>query len=431
MKKILALALLLGSGLQLSAGYAESTGALKTAGDIKVAGKKLDALLAQPGTALAKDADAAALLADNQKALELFRQAAQVHNDGFLFAAKEERPGMQTPLPNFTSHYMLFRLLLLDAKVKAGQLQRAQAESDLLAAAGFISQLSAQRSSGLISSLVGQLCLKKAFPVFADSLRGARGSPAYLKELSARLGTASGNQDSMKGAILEEMEKIKNTFRAEMENQLKTRPFWQRLLINKVMSKDSRLVIDERFNAAIDALSGAMTDAFSANDPASLTSYMQKAEQERQARKPSHSFVRGVALALTGGRAKDEWVAEVFTDLFMEIAIPDYSKIVPRYHAAVASLNVLRAAVAVKTYARAYRRPPESLDRLVPALLPAVPQDPFNKFAPLAYAASAGGRFVVYSFGPDGDDDKGAAALDQEAYTLDAAKSAGDIVYSE
>jgi hypothetical protein len=214
-----------------------------------------------------------------------------------------------------------------------------------------------------------------------------------------------------------------------MENQLKTRPLWQRILIGRVMDKEAMPAIYGHFNAAVDAQDTAMIYAFSANDPAILTGYMKKAEAERQARKAAHGFIRGVVLTLKGGPEKVKWVAELFTDLFLEAAMPDYSKLVPRYHLFVSDLNVLRAALAVKSYASAHRRLPDSLGRLVPAQLAAQPQDPFNKFAPLSYSAS-GRRFTVYGFGPDSADNKGAAALDQEAYSRDAALNAGDVLFA-
>lgn len=133
MIKIFSLILFLALTRPAAAGYSEAVGALKNAEDPKAMSKKLDEHLARPGAALAKDAGPAAMLADNQEAMELFRQAAQAPNDGFMFAPKVENPTMMTALPSLTQHYLLFRLLLLDARVSGAQRQRGRAQSDLLA----------------------------------------------------------------------------------------------------------------------------------------------------------------------------------------------------------------------------------------------------------------------------------------------------------
>lgn len=112
--KMLSLVLIVLFGGAASAGYNEAGAALKSQ-DPQV--KELDALLARPAAALARDAQAAALLAENQRALDLFRQAAAESSDGYLFAPKPEKPGVNGPAPKFAPQLKLLRLLLLEAKV--------------------------------------------------------------------------------------------------------------------------------------------------------------------------------------------------------------------------------------------------------------------------------------------------------------------------
>jgi prepilin-type processing-associated H-X9-DG protein len=66
---------------------------------------------------------------------------------------------------------------------------------------------------------------------------------------------------------------------------------------------------------------------------------------------------------------------------------------------------------------------PGELASLVPDLLPAVPQDPFHA-GPLAYRVTPEGC-LLYSFGPDGDDDRGKALAPKDA-KVDGAD--GDLV---
>jgi hypothetical protein len=61
--------------------------------------------------------------------------------------------------------------------------------------------------------------------------------------------------------------------------------------------------------------------------------------------------------------------------------------------------------LAVRAYEQQRGSPPPSLDALVPAYLPAVPQDPFAP-KPLVYRQTGAG-VLIYSRGPDGKDDGG------------------------
>ena len=182
--KTLALILVLGFKGVASAGYNEAEAAAKYLGEHQM----LDALLVKSGAALIGDAGTGALLTDNRAALELFRQAAEERNDGSLFGSRPEKLNSTTPMPKYGVKTKLFKLLLIDAKVKMAQRQRGPAEKDLLAAAGFLAQVSEQKSGLLMGSLVQQMCLLKSYPVLSDSLRGASADAAYLSELAARLG---------------------------------------------------------------------------------------------------------------------------------------------------------------------------------------------------------------------------------------------------
>jgi len=434
--KIFALILLLGLNCTARAGYDEAAAALKDPETLQT--KELDALLALPEQELAGSEKTAALLAGNQKALELFRQAAALPSDGYLLAQKPENPTFSTPLPKYGAHIKLLRLALLEARVGAARGQRARAEEDLLAAAGLISQLSAQRSFMLMTSLTEMLCLHKAYPVIAESLRGRAAGAAYLKELSARLGTAAKNQDAMRSAIHEEILIQKNTFQASLnlsafELERAKLPFWKRFAAKKLQDEAFFAEVSAKIGAAEDELESALTEAFRLNDPSIAEALTKKRHAEAQAKIAAASksgiwsdFIDG----LRGGPAARARMADITVYTMVDIATPDYGKLVPRYHAGLCELGLLRAGLAVKLYQRGRGRLPDGLAQLVPAQLEAVPQDPFNKFAPLGYVKT-GKKFSVYSFGPDGKDDKGAAKLDMAAYLDGQAAPAGDLVFSD
>lgn len=434
--KTIALILVLCLSGGASAGYKEAGDALKGL-ETPEASKELDALLSQPGAALAKNARAAELLSGNQQAMELFRQAAEASSDGYLFAPKTEKYSSKTPLPQYGTHLKLFRLLLIEAKVSAAHKQPGPPEKNLLAAAGFLLQLSAQKSSALLSSMVEQLCLNKVYPVLSASLQNPSVSPAYLKEIAARLDKLAKNQDAMRAAVLDETGKWKGAMQEgvnpeTMAAEREKLPFWKRPAAKKLQDQEFFTTVYANYNAAVDAYAGVLTGAFRANDPAPITPFLEKRRQEVLARKQAREkkgFFSEVVDGLRGGPEMKKKMGEVIVDTMLEISMPSYEKMIPRYHLFLSELNVLRSALALKLYQRSRRGLPDGLDQLVPGFLAAVPQDSFNKFAPLSYVKT-GKKFSVYSFGPDGKDG-GGAAMDYEAYLEDAARNAGDIVFAD
>jgi hypothetical protein len=86
--------------------------------------------------------------------------------------------------------------------------------------------------------------------------------------------------------------------------------------------------------------------------------------------------------------------------------------------------------VALEEHHTDHKHYPPSLDQLVPAYLNRVPDDPFARSGPLSYKSS-GSKYVLYSIGPDGRDDKGnpifVAARREYGYRVDS-DSKGDIV---
>ncbi len=435
--KTIALILFLGLSCPASAGYKEAEAAGKNLGDTQL-NKELDALLAQPGAALARDARAAQLLADNGRALALFRQAAQEPNDGDLLAPKPEKLDSKTVQPKYGVHIKLLKLLLIDSRIKAARSLNGEAEKDLLAVAGFLSQLSAQKAGALLSSMVEQVCLMKAYPMFSDSLRAPSVSPGYMKELALRLDNSVKNQDSMRAAMLQEADTAKGSMveavtPESMAAERAKMSFLLRLGAKKLEDQEFFSKVYSGYDAAVDAHAGVLIEAFRVNDPAPAAAYMEKRQQEIQARKQARDkrgTLAGIIDGLKGGPEAKKEMEDTIVDRMLSIGTPAYEKLVPRYHLYLTELYVLRTAVAVKLYQRARRRLPGSLDQLVPAYLAAVPLDSFNKFAPLAYVKK-GKKILIYGFGPDGKDGGGAASLDVAAYYDNAAKDAGDIVFAD
>jgi hypothetical protein len=401
--------------------------------------KLLDALLARPAAALAASDRLAALLAANAQALELFRQAAGAPSDGYAFAPRPERLTTQTPLPRFKNHFTLYRLLLLDARLHLAGGKRAEAERDLLAAAGFTEQLSGQRSARLLSALSLNLAIQKAFPVMAESLRGKKVSPGYQEALAASLARTHNAMDFLRGAMLEETEMYKGTVAesfapANVEKERAKLPFLRRQLAKRLQDKDFFDQARSRVNAALDQRAQAFIKAFETNNAAYLdevTTEQTAALKAKAEAGGSIGFLEGIKAGLTGDAAVKNRMIDQLAYNVCTIAVPQYHRLVPRYHAAYVMLGALRTALAVKAWQRANRgRLPVSARQAVPGFIAALPGDSFNKFAPLVYAR-AGRGFRVYSCGPDGADGGGRAELDYGAFFEDETKNAGDIIYGE
>jgi hypothetical protein len=175
-------------------------------------------------------------------------------------------------------------------------------------------------------------------------------------------------------------------------------------------------------------------DAFRANDSERIDVFFKRYNQELLSRKQLRDRY-GVWAQIKDGLTSEGTVkrkmAQALSDGIIGIARPAYEKFLPRYHVHLCSLNVLRVGLAVKLYQRGHKGLlPSDLGQLVPDYLATIPQDSFNGFQPLHYVRR-GKHFLVYSFGPDGKDDHGSAALDGETYMAGSTQNTGDIIFAD
>ena len=90
---------------------------------------------------------------------------------------------------------------------------------------------------------------------------------------------------------------------------------------------------------------------------------------------------------------------------FVNTLVPAFDSVYRMQEDSLARRDGILVALALEAHRRRHRDWPESLDELVPGLLPSVPRDRFTG-EPLRYRV-AGGEVVVYSVGRDLDDDGG------------------------
>jgi hypothetical protein len=92
-------------------------------------------------------------------------------------------------------------------------------------------------------------------------------------------------------------------------------------------------------------------------------------------------------------------------DLLVDIAVPVYLMTQVKFAIANAKLRLALCQLAAQAFMLDQGGPPRDLDQLVPEYIPSVPDDPFRD-ATLS-SIELDGEFVIYSVGPDGEDNGG------------------------
>ncbi len=113
------------------------------------------------------------------------------------------------------------------------------------------------------------------------------------------------------------------------------------------------------------------------------------------------------SIATAGGRLiKLQSSPKRFRYPFSLISIPNFSKAVQVAARNETERQLTIAAIAIKRFQLRHGTLPSNLNALVPDFLPALPPDPMSGKT-LLYHPAAGGDFVLYSVGEDGQDDGG------------------------
>lgn len=360
----------------------------------------LDGLLDRDARALLRDGGLELAISDNALPMDMFRRAAALPSDGFILVPAADKPTTLTQPPDYGPHLRIFRLLLLDARRRGAAGDRAGAEADLLAAAGFVAHLAEQRAFALHASAVLRECAGKAYPFFAESLTGRSPSPSYMKQLALRLNRARAGMEGLAGAMSAESAELAQNLAREKLNLSEVvlargkMPFYKRYAYRRMQNEEYFKLVYSRFDEAAAARAAALSRALAANDPAPAESFVKEQLAELDAR-DSYKGVLGFmdSFRVSVGEANEvrSAMADSMVYALTKAAAAEYWQLVPGFHYAAAGLDVLRAALAVKEYQRRRGRLPDSLGRLTPAFLREAPKDPFNSFAPLGYSRAGQG----------------------------------------
>jgi hypothetical protein len=142
------------------------------------------------------------------------------------------------------------------------------------------------------------------------------------------------------------------------------------------------------------------------SDPSGIVSGPTKSEPDRTVSLGGGELREGAELELLGPPRPGNLLARML--------IPAINKTRIKAREAQANVGVVRTAIALERFKLAHGKYPAALTELVPSLLAKVPQDPFSGDA-LIYRQTSDGRFLVYSVGPNGKDDRGMLASKPES----------------
>ena len=384
-------------------------------------------------------------LLENKEAVALFKKATLQPNEGFIFGKRPEKLNADTEHPNYVGEINLFKLTLLEGKMHEAKGEYDQAGANYLTAIRFIHHLSQQRFSILLSMLIEGICLEMAAPSITESLQKGNFSRGYYNDLDQILADIVKNQDFLKGAFEEESEIMKNSVRmvesiVEEESQ-KTKkdeefrkaigsiPFLQSQL--KRWNQNRKSEFFSEFYKITDSNLIELREAqIRAARENKIEVYKRKL-RELEKRPPDltsnwrffNSSVFALKQKIFGGKSFQQTLGHVVAKIFLSLGAPSYSKIIERYHIFHNQLHILVVGVGLKRYQMDHGALPDTVEQLVPNYLDQVPQDTFNQFRPLSYKRKAQG-YIIYSFGPDREDDGGEITFDRKNKT----NNQGDIV---
>lgn len=159
---------------------------------------------------------------------------------------------------------------------------------------------------------------------------------------------------------------------------------------------------------------GGIVEGFGHAKPSDLS----EIQKETSAKDPRELFDRYTAkMDAFIAAARQPYAKRQFPDLSDKLSqtmIPAPRPLFFKADFAMTEDELLDVSLSLRAYYADRKSYPDTLSALIPKYLEAVPVDPFGKGEPLHYK-SAGTAYRLYSIGPDGIDDGGAAIFDSNA----------------
>ena len=346
------------------------------------------------------------LLARHSALLDTIRRAADL--PGCRFPRDWTRPSLDMPLPEVQAARTEARFLAVAARREAADGRHAEAIADAVRIGRMGRQIGSEPL--LISHLVGLAIDAMALDVLADILpRLGPGDAPLLDDPGVR--DLVGSTPSLARAINGEEAFGLSTFADFADG---------RSGLNDLdrLSSDPNVATAPGGDAGrvvTEPLSAVWRVFFLPSDIAAYRRRFQRYRQLTSASADQSTTWPEMKRALDG--VEDELGRAGTDGALSRLIAPATGSLLRAQSTAAARHRAAEVLLAATRQRLAGGSPPESIDALVPARLPAVPRDPFTKGDPLRMRVD-GDETVVWSIGPDGEDD-GGPLRDGEARDLD------------
>ncbi len=351
-----------------------------------------------------------AALSDNQEAISLFKKAFRQKSDDIILGKMNEEMGE----PVYFDDMELFGLILAQSYQYMANGQSANVEENLLTALKFINRLS-QEKFGVYANIIRNTCFDIFMPVMTKVIATNSMNRQFYQSSLEQLNILA-NQD-MSHIIKGEKEHILKKIKEEEDKARKEKnynaDFWSEFYRN--------------FEARYNEFFQYQIEAFIKNNPEIYENKVKEIEVQMDKKIASGRTTPQSIEDLVNASLGDASLAANF--LAYQGTSLKKNKNIAYYYFELSRIDMLELAVALKLYQLDNNKLPEDLSALSPKYLSEIPGDPFNNFQPIKYKKTDKG-YLLYSLGPDREDQNGKINIDPRAYSSGNSDGRGDIVFS-
>lgn len=334
------------------------------------------------------------ILIKNQKALSEFKKAAKLNYCEFNFGGSaKENYDVAFPL-QFKDVGTLARLALIEASLYEQENKFDLALENYFLVLQFANHLGQQKRIVLLSNILGIIWRKYSCQMLAQYIRRETIRNEEYYYILNRLISLRDNSLWFKDAIEAEKGFSKHNART-VEKEIE---------INDAKKAFFLEAFYKEYDSLADEFSQQLLVAFKENNVAASTEVFAK----KHGLGVKHNPLSPVQSA---------------KNLF-SLGMHGYSNHVEDYYIQQTKFDMLILSIALKLYERENNKFPLGLQDLMPRYISGIPKDPFNKFNSLQYMKTGAG-WIVYSFGPDRQDNHGDLQFDEK----DLKNKTGDIVF--
>lgn len=355
------------------------------------------------------------ILSQNQKAIDEFKRAAQLTHCDFTFGKIVEKTA-SSPLPISGNIFTPARLVLLEARLYEKENKMDLALKDYISILKFKNHLDRQENFILFFKTAGIITQKLIYAPLTQYIIRKDLTLLECRALQDALLFMKDNRIGLEKVFEEEKEISRNTIRG-LGVEAKPRGKY---------NENFYQTLYKEFDNLSDEFSRYLIESVRENRP---EIYEEKINAfNKELKKERIKLLIGGLKNLISLRSLDDIRGQspfYIAKILVSLGASQYRRIITRYYVALAEFNALLAGVTVKLYEIKNSQTPDSLQKLIPDYIPALPEDPFDSFKPLKFKKREKG-WVIYSFGPDRSDNQANIIHSGKEESID---EVGDIVF--